>query len=47
MNIVLIGYGKMGKVIEEIAVSRGHKIVATSTSQSPVEELDFNKIDIA
>ncbi|PWK29406.1 dihydrodipicolinate reductase [Arcicella aurantiaca] len=28
MNIVLLGYGKMGKVIERIAQSRGHNIVA-------------------
>ncbi|MFY7826292.1 MAG: 4-hydroxy-tetrahydrodipicolinate reductase [Flectobacillus sp.] len=28
MNIVLLGYGKMGKVIEKIALSRGHNIVA-------------------
>ena len=27
MNIALIGYGKMGKAIEEIAVTRGHEIV--------------------
>jgi 4-hydroxy-tetrahydrodipicolinate reductase len=27
MNIALIGYGKMGKAIEEIALERGHKIV--------------------
>lgn len=27
MNIALIGYGKMGKAIEEIAVQRGHNIV--------------------
>ena len=27
MNIALIGHGKMGKTIEEIALSRGHKIV--------------------
>jgi 4-hydroxy-tetrahydrodipicolinate reductase len=26
MNIVLIGYGKMGKAIEEIAVKKGHTI---------------------
>lgn len=47
MRIALIGYGKMGKVIEEVAVSRGHEIVARCTSQSPVEDLDFNTIDIA
>jgi 4-hydroxy-tetrahydrodipicolinate reductase len=27
MNIALIGYGKMGKAIEEIALQRGHNIV--------------------
>ncbi|HMU46399.1 MAG TPA: 4-hydroxy-tetrahydrodipicolinate reductase [Chitinophagaceae bacterium] len=27
MNIALIGYGKMGKAIEEIALQKGHKIV--------------------
>lgn len=27
MNIALIGYGKMGKVIEQIALQRGHNIV--------------------
>jgi 4-hydroxy-tetrahydrodipicolinate reductase len=27
MKIALIGYGKMGKIIEEIAVQRGHEIV--------------------
>jgi len=28
MKIALIGYGKMGRFIEEIAISRGHEIVA-------------------
>ena len=28
MKIALFGYGKMGKVIEQIALSRGHEIVA-------------------
>ena len=27
MKIALLGYGKMGKVIEGIALERGHKIV--------------------
>ena len=27
MNIALIGYGKMGKIIETVALSRGHQIV--------------------
>ncbi|MBI9036004.1 MAG: 4-hydroxy-tetrahydrodipicolinate reductase, partial [Bacteroidales bacterium] len=29
MKIALLGYGKMGKVIETVALSRGHEIVAT------------------
>ncbi len=28
MKIALIGYGKMGRMIEEIAISRGHEIVS-------------------
>lgn len=27
MNIILVGYGKMGKAIEEIAVTKGHTII--------------------
>ena len=26
MKIGLIGYGKMGKIIEEIAIQRGHEV---------------------
>ncbi len=29
MNIAILGYGKMGKNIEEIAINRSHKIVLT------------------
>ncbi|MFA8299807.1 MAG: 4-hydroxy-tetrahydrodipicolinate reductase [Hyphomicrobiales bacterium] len=29
MKIVLVGYGKMGKEIEKIALERGHQIIAT------------------
>lgn len=31
MNIAIIGYGKMGKTIEQIAQSRGHNIVYASS----------------
>jgi len=36
MNIALIGYGKMGKEIESAAIQRGHLIVASFTSSSPL-----------
>lgn len=28
MNIILSGYGKMGKVVEKVALSRGHRVLA-------------------
>jgi len=49
MKIALIGYGKMGKTIERIAVERGHKIV----SVIDVDNLDdfesdaFKSADVA
>ncbi len=33
MNIALIGYGKMGKVIEEVAIRKGHQIALKLTSK--------------
>jgi 4-hydroxy-tetrahydrodipicolinate reductase len=37
MKIALIGYGKMGKAIEEIAVAKGHEIVLTIDMQNSHE----------
>ena len=49
MNIALIGYGKMGKAIEDIALQRGHTIVlkidVDNTNQFTKENLD--KADVA
>ncbi len=28
MNIILLGYGKMGRIIERVAIERGHTITA-------------------
>ena len=45
MKIALIGYGKMGKEIEKIAVARGHEIV----SIIDIDNLAFfrNSVDFA
>ena len=50
MKIALIGYGKMGKMIESVALSRGHQIVcvidpltSTQTFDSPA----FRSADVA
>lgn len=40
MKIALLGYGKMGKVIERIALERGHEIVLRKSSASSFEGLD-------
>lgn len=49
MNIALIGYGKMGKEIESIAVKRGHNIVLIIDKENSdlVSEKDFAKADVA
>lgn len=49
MNIALIGYGKMGKAIEQIAVNKGHKIVAIITTANSNELLagKLNGADVA
>ena len=49
MKIALIGYGKMGKMIEEIARSRGHEIVSIIDIDNQ-EEFDsprFAQADVA
>ena len=44
MNIALLGYGRMGKEIEKIAISRGHTIVIKSDGNT---KYDINIADIA
>ena len=39
MKIALLGYGKMGKVIEKIALQRGHEIVLRKSSSNSFEGL--------
>lgn len=47
MKIALIGYGKMGKAIEEIALERGHTISAKVTSSNPIENVELSESDCA
>lgn len=39
MKIALLGYGKMGKVIERIALERGHEIVLKKTEENSFDGL--------
>jgi 4-hydroxy-tetrahydrodipicolinate reductase len=49
MKIALIGYGKMGKMIEQIAISRGHEIVSIIDidNQQDFESEAFKSADVA
>ncbi|MGD1891567.1 MAG: 4-hydroxy-tetrahydrodipicolinate reductase [Cyclobacteriaceae bacterium] len=49
MHILLIGYGKMGKTIEQIAVSRNHTIVERIDQHNPDlwSGLQSNLVDVA
>ena len=49
MKIALIGYGKMGKMIEQIALSRGHEIVSIIDvdNQEEFESERFAQADVA
>lgn len=49
MKIALIGYGKMGKEIEKVALSRGHKIVCIIDvdNQKDFESEAFRSADVA
>src|SRR4249919_2757420 len=41
MNIALIGYGKMGHAIEEIAISRGHQVLL----RVGIENMEDNTVE--
>lgn len=46
MNIILLGYGKMGKIIERIALDRGHRISAKIDVDNSAD-LETAKGDVA
>ncbi|NVK49931.1 MAG: 4-hydroxy-tetrahydrodipicolinate reductase [Cyclobacteriaceae bacterium] len=49
MNIILLGYGKMGKIIGEIAESRGHKILLKidENNRDLLNSIDPKTVDVA
>jgi 4-hydroxy-tetrahydrodipicolinate reductase len=47
MKIALIGYGKMGKIIERLAISRGHEIVSIYNSQKQFKGNEECTADVA
>lgn len=49
MNILILGYGKMGKMIEQIALSRGHQIKHKISADNihELNQIDTKEIDVA
>ena len=49
MKIALIGYGKMGRMIEQIALARGHEIVSIidQDNQQDFDSPAFSSADVA
>ena len=47
MKIALIGYGKMGKAIEEIAIGKGHSISHKIETAEHLEELKRDQPNVA
>ena len=47
MKIALIGYGKMGKTIENIAILRGHEIVLRLDVNNPEDFEKLSEADVA
>jgi len=47
MNILIFGNGKMGKMIEQLATERGHKIVAKIDIDTEIKNSFFDESDVA
>lgn len=47
MKIALIGYGKMGKAIETIAIAKGHEIILRISSKDVLEKEQLQLADVA
>jgi 4-hydroxy-tetrahydrodipicolinate reductase len=47
MKVALIGYGKMGKEIEQILLQRGHSITLRSSRNTPFIASDLSDTDVA
>ena len=43
---MILGNGKMGKIISEIAKEKGHKIVCISNSKNPTKSINLSNADV-
>lgn len=47
MKIAILGNGRMGRRISELAKKRGHSIIAVSSSKKPAQNLNIASADVA
>jgi len=47
MKIAILGNGRMGKRINELATQKGHNIVCISNSKTPARSIDLSIADVA
>ena len=47
MKIAILGNGRMGKRISELAIERGYTIVCNSSSEKPATSLNLSTADVA
>jgi len=47
MKIAILGNGKMGKAISQLATEKGHRIICVSDSKNPAKSLDLREADVA
>lgn len=47
MNIAILGNGKMGKRVNELATKKGHNIICVADSNNPAISLEFKNTDVA
>ena len=47
MKIAILGNGRMGKRISELAIERGYTIVCNSSSEKPASTINLNTADVA
>ena len=47
MKIAIVGYGKMGKEIEQVALNRGHDIVVKISEAITEQTLGLENVDVA
>ena len=47
MRIAVVGYGRMGRELDEVAGAKGHNVVARLGRQDPIDAQTLRKAEVA